>query len=110
MHTTDLTAQSVADIKSQLNAIWQQSLPMMRDRLERLDAFVANAGRGENSEHRDADALDIAHKLAGSLEIFGFAAAGRIAHDLEVLLRSSASPDPRQLSKLSSALRSSLRL
>ncbi len=100
----------MAALQSQLHAIWQQSLPIMRDRLDCLDAFVVNVKSGRITQQQHADALNIAHKFAGSLGIFGFTAAGKLAQNLEILLRSTGSPDPQLLKRISTSLRASLQL
>ncbi len=110
MHLTESPSRPTPSMKSQLNGIWRQNLPIIRDRLDRLDAFVVIANQGDVTPQQHSDALNIAHKMAGSLGIFGFAAAGDVAHDLEVALRSSGPIDTIQLHRLNTSLRLALKL
>lgn len=110
MQLTQTSHRTASALKSQLHHIWRQNLPIMRDRLERLDAFAALSQHGEVTAQQHCDALNIAHKLAGSLGIFGYEAAGKLAHKLETALRSQGPVDPSTLATLSASLRSALNL
>ena len=110
MQLSGSSPRTAAIIKSQLHGIWLDNLPIMRDRLDRLEAFAVIAGNGEVTAQQHCDALNIAHKMAGSLGIFGFTAAGELAHRMELMLRSSQPIDAAQLTRLNDSLRSSLNL
>jgi len=97
-------------IQSKLDVIWRENLPIILDRLDRLDSFAASVFSGKVTPQQHNDALNIAHKLAGSLGIFGFAAASALAHKLELLLRSPDPLDAPQLQRLCASLRNSLQL
>ena len=71
-------------------------------------AAVAAAAGTLDTESRE-EAADVAHKLAGSLGMYGFDLGTRMARQLELLL-DYPSPDPVQLNQLASQLRQSLTL
>jgi HPt (histidine-containing phosphotransfer) domain-containing protein len=95
--------------KLQLDAVWQRNLPLIRDRLERLDTFVATITGGKATQQQREDALDIAHKFSGSLGIFGYPMGSQFARNLERLLQSAA-PDPDSVRNAVQAIRSTLNL
>ncbi len=96
--------------KVQLDAIWQQNLPLIRSRLETLDAFVDAAGKGAPTPQQLEDATDIAHKFAGSLGMFGFPLGSQVARTLEQLLESTPRPDPRSVREIVDTIRATLNL
>ena len=69
-----------------LASVWQRSLPLIRQRLARLDAAAQHSDLGLLSADSRKEASEIAHKLAGSLGMFGYARGTEIARELEVLL------------------------
>ena len=82
-----LAASTVSlGFRMQLDAVWERNLPLIRDRLDRLDIFVATLARGSATPQQLEDATDIAHKFSGSLGIFGYPAASQTANNLERLL------------------------
>jgi HPt (histidine-containing phosphotransfer) domain-containing protein len=105
-----LAANTVSlGFKLQLDAVWQRNLPLIRDRLERLDTFVTTITSGLATPQQREDALDIAHKFSGSLGIFGYPAGSQFARNLERLLQ-SATPDPDGVRNAVQAIRSALNL
>lgn len=66
--------------------IWERSVPEVRARLEVL-ARAADAAAGDGLRGQQAEeARALAHKLAGSLGMFGLMDGTRVAREIEVLL------------------------
>jgi HPt (histidine-containing phosphotransfer) domain-containing protein len=84
-------------------ALWQRNLPQALERLALLDQAAA----GPLTPELQQQAAATAHKLAGSLGMFGFHEGTLLARELEQQLESST-PDPIQLSALSARLREAL--
>jgi HPt (histidine-containing phosphotransfer) domain-containing protein len=87
--------------------LWLRSRQQVSDRVAVLEA-AANAARNASlGEPQQSEAEAIAHKLAGSLGMFGFQGGTEIARDLELELR-EATPDPVRLTQLCDSLRALL--
>lgn len=69
-----------------LASVWQRNLPLLRSRLASLELVAQNAEAGILTPAGREDAANIAHKLAGSLGMFGYLRGTEIARELEVLL------------------------
>ena len=82
----------------------------MRDRLATLDTAAQEALSGSLTSSRRTEASDIAHKLAGSLGMFGYPVGTEIARELEQLLEAPAPLDPAHFGRLAAHLRSVLPL
>lgn len=93
-----------------LSRLWQQNLPVMRERVTGLERAAQQAASGTLSPEARISASDIAHKLAGSLGMFGYPKGTEIAREIEHLLESEGDPDPAQLFALGQQLRSVLAL
>jgi HPt (histidine-containing phosphotransfer) domain-containing protein len=101
-----IAEESAADRTRELLArLWKRSLPLLHERLDALDAAA-------HTEVLPADlrsyAIDAAHKLAGSLGMFGYPEATDIARKMEQLLEAPGTPSPERLTALSTELRASL--
>ena len=81
-------------------ALWRRNLPQTLDRLDLLD-------RAASTPALYAEAAAVAHKLAGSLGMFGFHEGTDLARQLEQLLE-APKPDPATLATLTAQLRRSL--
>jgi HPt (histidine-containing phosphotransfer) domain-containing protein len=90
-----------------IHALWERNQPQMEDRLQLLESAAAANRLGDLGEELRNEAREIAHKLAGSLGMFGFPAGSEIARRLELLFE-SGNPDPDLLAKLTVQLRGSL--
>ena len=64
-------------------AIWARSLPVVRERLRVLEEAAAALEGGDLRDAERVAAVGEAHKLAGSLGMFGFAEGTEIARVLE---------------------------
>ncbi|AFL90047.1 Hpt domain-containing protein [Terriglobus roseus DSM 18391] len=92
-------------LQASIAAIWQKSIPQTRERLailQRAADDLANS-RTIDPEQR-AEALSIAHKLAGSLGMFGFNDATEHARAIELTLENDGLPQPERLEKHVAAL------
>ena len=90
--------------RSLLADLWTRNLPMIESRLALLERA---AGSDPLDEELRLDAMNIAHKFAGSLGMFGFTEGTRISRQLELTLDVPA-PDAQQLVILTRMLREEL--
>ncbi len=79
-------------------AVWERQLPETRRRVDLLQRIARNLSetRAIDPDTR-AEALDIAHKLAGSLGMFGFQKATDHARAIEQTLDVTGLPQPERL-------------
>jgi len=91
-----------AKIDTLLATLWERSLPTLRERLDVLDRAAASAASGHLTEASRAEAHGIAHKLSGSLGMFGYHRGTEIARQIEEILSPPvpAAPTPDTLSRL----------
>jgi HPt (histidine-containing phosphotransfer) domain-containing protein len=92
-----------------LLSLWERGLPRLQERLAELDAAASTASRGTLTHEFQSHAASTAHKLAGSLGMFGYTEATSIARELELTLESNV-VEPANLCALIGALRASLAL
>jgi len=85
--------------------LWRRNRPVIEARLATLDR--ASAASDPMPEDLRLAALDVAHKLSGSLGMFGFEQGTVIARDLEQLL-DDPRPDARRIAILAGQLREML--
>jgi HPt (histidine-containing phosphotransfer) domain-containing protein len=78
--------------------------PLVEERLVTLDRASAAAASGALDEDLRREAVGSAHKLAGSLGMYGYDEGTRVARELEALL-GAAAPDPARLHALIVQLR-----
>lgn len=84
-----------------LGDLWKRNLPIVK---ERLDVIDRAAGTNPLPEELRIEAMHLAHKLAGSLGMFGFDGGTRIARQLELAL-DVPDPDTVQVALLARQLR-----
>jgi HPt (histidine-containing phosphotransfer) domain-containing protein len=101
----DQVDAQIADLLSQL---WQKNLPTIRERLDLLDQFGSAAVAGTLEEHTRIEALNIAHKLAGSLGMYGYQQGTELASKMERILKSPTPETLTTLRALAADLRKSL--
>ena len=87
-------ADKTADL---LAALWLRNLPVVEERLGVLNRAAAAADAGALDAALREEALTCAHKLAGSLGMYGYDEGTRFARELEVLLNAGSSDGPRLL-------------
>jgi HPt (histidine-containing phosphotransfer) domain-containing protein len=95
--------QTNAQINTQIDDVvaqlWKKNLPTIRERLDLLDKFGSAADSGTLDEATRNEALSIAHKLAGSLGMYGYQQGTEVASKMERILKS---PTPETLATLRS--------
>jgi HPt (histidine-containing phosphotransfer) domain-containing protein len=103
--------QSMSDAKDKTEALlaklWVRIQPLIEERLSVLDQAAAAASAGTLGEELRKEAAGSAHKLAGSLGMYGYDEGTRVARELEALL-GCASPDTSQLRRLIAELRGAI--
>jgi HPt (histidine-containing phosphotransfer) domain-containing protein len=88
--------------------LWQRSLPVIHERLNLLDAAATAAQAEAFSIELRAQAICEAHKLAGSLGMFGYPQGSVLAREIEQLLEIDGHLEPTQLTRLATELRTTL--
>lgn len=96
-----------AALREKLAALWKESLPTIHGRLREIDAAVTAAQTGKLSTDQRISAAGEAHKLTGSVGMFGYMDASRLAHEIELLLESQT-PDTAEFARLAARLREEL--
>ncbi len=94
-----------AKIDALLTSLWERNLPVLHERLDILDRAAAAAASGDLSEADREEALDIAHKLSGSLGMFGYHQSTEIAQQIEQSLKSPTPAASGNLTTLATTLR-----
>ena len=107
---TNARADSPIDTKidNVLAQLWKKNLPTVRERLDLLDKFAAAASSGKLDESTRVEALNIAHKLAGSLGMYGYQQGTEVASKMEGIFKSPTPEKLLTLRALSLDLRKSL--
>lgn len=92
-------------MQAALDAIWKKNLPQTRERLALLKraAEQLSTTRTMDDDLR-ADALSTAHKMAGSLGMFGLHSATETARAVEHILDHEGLPQPERLQEQVNAL------
>jgi HPt (histidine-containing phosphotransfer) domain-containing protein len=96
--------------KKMLATLWEKNLPVLRDRLAQLDAASEAAVTGKLTPEMRAEASSTAHKLAGSLGMFGYPRGTEFARKIEQLLTEPGPTDALSLRELADSLRESVGL
>jgi hypothetical protein len=93
-----------------ISALWERSVPLISDRLNGLDIACEAAVLGRLSPIMRRGAMDTAHKLAGSLGMFGYPRGTELAREIEQLLEYDGVVDAGLLRELVVELRGCLPL
>jgi HPt (histidine-containing phosphotransfer) domain-containing protein len=93
-----------------ITALWERSVPLISERLHSLDLACEAALVGRLSPLMRRGAADTAHKLAGSLGMFGYPRGTELAREIEHLLENDGVIDVVLLRELVVELRASLPL
>lgn len=93
-----------------ISALWERSVPLISSRLHGLDVACEAAVIGRLSPMMRRGAADTAHKLAGSLGMFGYPRGTDLAREIEQLLESDGAVDSVVLRELVVELRACLPL
>jgi|SRR5271156_476137 len=102
-----MTTPIDTEMARMISSLWRRNQPQVEKRLHLLESAAAANRHGEMGEELRNEAREIAHKLAGSLGMFGFPAGSEIARQLELLFE-RGDPEPEQLLQLTAQLRGSL--
>lgn len=107
---TDVQTEAKVDVQidNLLAQLWKKNLPTVRERLDLLDQFASDASTGALAEAPRAEALSIAHKLAGSLGMYGYQQGTEVASRMERILKSPTPETLLTLRSLATDLRKSL--
>ncbi len=97
-------ALSVSGSQQLLASVWQRNLPIVRARLALLSEVARSASAGSLTESARKEAADVAHKLAGSLGMFGYLHGTELARELELLLESEEPVSNQAVRDLASRL------
>ncbi len=87
-----------------LAELWKKNQSLILERLAQLDASADASASGCLPEELRAAAESTAHKLSGTLGMFGYQEGTNIAREMEQELQ-SAEPDASRLATLSRSLR-----
>lgn len=92
-------------MQAALAAIWKKNLPQTRERLALLQRAAEQLGTTHTiDDDLRADALSTAHKMAGSLGMFGLHSATEAARAIENSLDQGGLPQPERLQEQVSTL------
>ena len=100
-----MTHKKEAKINALLASLWERNLPQLRERLDSLDRAAVSMASGSLTEASRTEALDIAHKLSGSLGMFGYNDGTTVARQIEDALSSPSSVTSKDLKALILQLR-----
>ena len=103
-------ADTQAATKKLLASLWEKNLPVLRERLALLEAAVQAAEAGSLTAEQRKEAGATAHKLAGSLGMFGHPKGTEVARVLEQSFDSERPLEKAGLAAQMVALRSELGL
>lgn len=87
-----------------LATVWQRNLPLVRQRVRSLREAADTLQSGPLTAECRTEATEIAHKLAGSLGMFGFPQGSEVSRNLELLLESEAPLSPGVFRELTAQL------
>jgi HPt (histidine-containing phosphotransfer) domain-containing protein len=102
-----MNGRAPSSLAAVLARVWDENRQVMRQRLEVLNRAATAARSGVLTPELRSEALAVAHKLAGSLGMFGLAEASQWAATIEAMLESDAfdsQPLSAAVEKLNSAL------
>jgi diguanylate cyclase (GGDEF)-like protein len=102
------TSSTEGNLAAELSSVWDRFAASTLPRLEVLEQAGADLLEGRLSPDLRQRAVYEAHRLAGSLGTFGFAAGSRFAREMEHILEHASARDDRQalrFSELAVALR-----
>ena len=88
-----MAPQKSDEVRSALEKVWFNSRPEALERVATLQRFAENLRSGAHDRRAWESALSAAHRLAGSLGMFGFNEASSCAAEIEALLGNGPTPD-----------------
>jgi len=93
-----------------LASLWERSLPVLRERCALLQRAATTAQAGTLTQELRAEATAIAHKLSGSLGMFGYPEGTQFARHIEEHLEAPCPVDAPRLARDVAALLTTLPL
>jgi HPt (histidine-containing phosphotransfer) domain-containing protein len=105
--TKPIDAEMAQEITRLIASLWERNRGQVEERLSLLESAAAANSQGDMGEELRNAAREIAHKLAGSLGMFGFPLGSELARQLELMFE-HGDPDPEVLTELTAQLRGSL--
>jgi len=100
-----MAPQNSDEVRSALGKVWLNSRPEALGRVATIERFVENLRSGTPDQDSREKALAAAHRLSGSLGMFGFNDASSCAAKIEALLGDGPRPDPATMLSLVERLR-----
>lgn len=88
------------EVQQKLDDVWKKMLPLMLRRVEVIERAHKALADGQLSESLREEGVYEAHKLAGSLGVFGIEDGSELASQVEQILSSGAPPDSSRISEL----------
>ena len=105
-----MNPNAAAQTQKLLASLWTRNLPTLKDRLDMIEHAADIAKSASLTPPLRRDAAMTAHKLAGSLGMFGYTEGTELARKLELIFDDPSNPDTHRLVELSTTLRQSLKL
>ena len=96
--TADLTPD---DLDGALDSMWVEAAATFSTRVGAIEDHIVGLLNEDCDDRCRADAVSAAHKLAGTMGMFGMAAGSVMALELEQLLEGEESPTLAQLERAS---------
>lgn len=100
-----MTQQNSDQVRSALEKVWLDSRPEALGRVATLERFTEDLRSGTTDRLSWESALLAAHRLSGSLGMFGFDDASSCAAKIEALLDDGPTPDLATMLSLVERLR-----
>ena len=95
-----MAPQKSDEVRSALGKVWLNSRPEALERLATLEHFTETLRSGTPDRDACERALSAAHRLSGSLGMFGFDEASFCAAEIEGLLSAGRTPDAAAMAGL----------
>ena len=100
-----MAPQKSDEVRSALEKVWFNSRPEALERVATLQRFAENLRSGTRDQLSWERALSAAHRLSGSLGMFGCNEASSCAAEIEALLGDGPTPDVATTVRLVERLR-----
>jgi HPt (histidine-containing phosphotransfer) domain-containing protein len=97
-----MTADAQNALSEAMDRMWDQFLPLMRERVEVLETAAQAFAAGPLSVELQQGAQSAAHKLAGVLGTFGLTRGTVLARELEIMYSRESDPDSDLAPRLAS--------
>lgn len=100
-----MAPQKSDEVRAALEKVWLNSRPEALERVATLQRFAEHLRSGIPDQQSRQNALSAAHRLSGSLGMFGFNEASSCAAEIEALLGDGPTPDVATTVRLVERLR-----